>query len=68
MRGTIELTGDEPVFSRLHTGDRIQVTLWRGSRTAVRAGSRTQETVEAPDIPPNAYLGAAVGLVTWAAS
>jgi hypothetical protein len=63
VRGTIVLTRDEPVFSRLHTGDRVQVTLWHGSRTAIRFGSRTQETIEAPDTPPNAYLGFAVGLV-----
>lgn len=66
VRGTIVLTSDEPVFSRLHIGERVQVTLWHGSRTAVRAAGRTQETKASPDGAANTYLGLAVGLAILA--
>lgn len=43
-----EYTNEGPVVSRLHQGDRVTATFWRGVLTEISAGGGSQRTDEAP--------------------
>ncbi|GAA0436098.1 hypothetical protein [Streptomyces luteireticuli] len=58
----VGFAGDGPLLSRLHDGDRVTGTVWRGAVQEIAAEGTKQETWARSANPPGADLAAAIGV------
>ncbi|MGW5236377.1 hypothetical protein ACWEQU_29825 [Streptomyces nodosus] len=59
----LEMDGPDPLLSKLHKGDTVTLTRWRGYTTAVSEGGVTQGSADTPDGEPEALTALALALL-----